>query len=165
MSALTRARAHTAQERKGVILLPPSGGLGRASWGGAPRGGIGYGPANGSGIWGPAFGFSWGPARGADLFKPGGRSSQRTRGLATPAIITSRSTHNWRTQAVEEVLWNLARNAENGMVQVYACAALLDRWEGPPRPMVIEAPVDPISLMTDEEIKAELARLRADRWD
>ena len=86
--------------------------------------------------------------------------------LARPAIITSHSgRQNWRTQAIERVLWDLANHAASDAVQVYAAATLLERWHGKPEPMVIEMPVDQLSLMTDEEIKAELARLRAVRWD
>lgn len=140
-----------------ITLIQPSKTTAAGDgWGGIAKGkGRGDGVPKGAGVWGPAFSFSWGAARGV-LFRPGARPMHRAIGLSAPAIIASRSTRNWRTAEVEEALWSLATGSASEEVQLYAAAALLERWHGKPKAMVIEQ-FDPLSHLTDAELQAELA--------
>lgn len=109
--------------------------------------GAGWGPGWG----GPARGMGWGgPPKGAGW---GGEARHPRAGRGHNS-----GDYDEREERLRRLLYDLAFNAANQMVQLAAANALLDRIEG--KPVARTVTVNPATLLTDAELAAEIERVK-----
>jgi hypothetical protein len=109
---------------------------------------------NGAGWGGPANGDGWGgPAKGAAFYPSKGHSGR---------ILARRAADESLIDTLCEFYWNVAHDLDAPTaLRLTAATHMLNRIEGPPVAKVVAPEVDEFSLMTDEELEAERARLLA----
>ena len=116
-------------------------------WGNGAGAGEGWGgPARGAG--------AASPRAGALSLIPGQPAEKRAIGAA------KRQSEAETAAELREILLQLARHAEREETQLTAACKLLDRIEGLPIARTVNAADDAIARMSDNELKAELERLR-----
>jgi len=108
---------------------------------------------NGTGWGGPANGCGWGgPAKGAAFYPSKGHSGR---------ILTRRAADETRRDALCKIYYDIATDeSASTALRIVAASHLLNRIEGLAVAKSVTPLPDPISLLTDEELDAEIDRLR-----
>src|SRR5690349_1991330 len=126
-----------------------------------------YKPARGGPANGPGQGDGWGgPARGAgNGNKRGVFSTESARAAVTKqhadreaGIMSKADIRRQRTEALENLLYELAHTAERQETQVSAAVKLHAIYNGQPVARNLNVQADDISQLSDDELRAELAR-------
>jgi hypothetical protein len=126
-----------------------------------------YKPARGGGPSGPGLGDSWGgPARGAgNGNKRRGFDSETAKAAVAKQISDRRAgvmsradIRRQRTEQLEDLLFSLATSAEREETQVSAATKLHAIYNGQPVARNLNVQADDISQLSDDELRAELAR-------
>ncbi len=113
--------------------------------------GVGQGPGWG----GPAMGAGKGPAHDPARLVPGRSAEVRLN------AIERRERNEARAEALEELLFDLSFNAMREETQIAAAARLHAIYRGPPGTYQPPSDADYISSLSDEELEAEIKRLKA----
>lgn len=125
-----------------------------------------YFGSKGPGWGGEANGLGWGgPARGEGAHNP--RKPFRRGRSANPAGPNCERSERsllkqQRSEAIEDVLWNLIFTAEPEMIRVLAAARLHEMYNGKPIAQTLNANTDNLAKLSDVELATELERLDAD---
>lgn len=126
-----------------------------------------YKPARGGGQSGPGVGDGWGgPPRGAGNGNQRRNFNSETAKSAVAKQSSDRKTgvmskadiRRQRTEQLEDLLFTLATSAEREETQVSAATKLHAIYNGQPVARNLNVQADDISQLTDDELRAELAR-------
>lgn len=126
-----------------------------------------YKPARGGGANGPGQGDGWGgPPRGAGqggarrIFKSENARAAREKQISDreAGIVSKADIRRQRTEELENLLYDLALRAEREETQIAAATKLHAIYNGQPVARNLNVQADDVSQLSDDELRAELAR-------
>lgn len=112
----------------------------------------------GAGWGGPAKGFVNKPPKAfSSTHQPESRVSK------LPEGVTRAQLKEQRTKIIEDMLFEIATESDNAPLRMNAGAKLHAIYNGMPIARQVSTTVDDVSKMSDEELRAELSRLRLEQ--
>jgi hypothetical protein len=122
------------------------------------RGGGCNGPGQGDGWGGPARGSGHGSERGVFNCETSRAAVAKQHANREAGLMSKADIRRQRTEELEAILYRLAVGAEREETQISAAVKLHAIYNGQPVARNLNVQVDDVSQLTDDELRAELAR-------